>query len=383
MTNELSERIPVILLTGFLGSGKTTVLNHLVHQPELADTMVIINEFGEMALDHMLVAHSTENLMMEMSSGCLCCSIRGDLVKTLNDITWRFSRNGERWFKRVLIETTGLADPAPIVHTLLTHPKIAPKYQLEGIVTTVDLVSGSSTLDAHAEAIKQAAVADALLLTKADLVTDAERKAMEDRLDGINPAAPKWEVKNGVIAPERVMGLGLFSVEGKAPDVERWLGEEAYEEISPHGHAHHHHSHDHDHGDDSGLEAGADENGHGHGHHHHDVNRHDDRIQAFCFSVDEPIDDDKLGAWLGLVMGLVGSNILRIKAILNIEGSEQPIVVHGVQHTLHPPVALPEWPSEDHRSRFVFITQDVGRDVIEKTFRPFQQRLQRATEAAS
>ncbi|MEM8560660.1 MAG: GTP-binding protein [Pseudomonadota bacterium] len=379
MTDELSERIPVILLTGFLGSGKTTVLNHLVHQPELADTLVIINEFGEMALDHMLVAHSTENLMMEMSSGCLCCSIRGDLVKTLRDITWRFSRNGERWFRRVLIETTGLADPAPIVHTLLTHPKIAPKYQLDGIVTTIDLVSGSSTLDAHGEAVKQAAVADALLLTKADLVTDAERKALEDRLNGINPAAPRWEVRNGVIAPERIMDLGLFSVEGKTPDVERWLSEEAYEEISPHGHAHHHHSHDHDHdhdhGDDSGLEAGADENGHSHGHHHHDVNRHDDRIQAFCFSVDEPIDDDKLGAWLGLVMGLVGSSILRIKAVLNIEGSEQPIVVHGVQHTLYPPVALPEWPTEDRRSRFVFITQDVARDVIENTFRPFKGRL--------
>ena len=138
-TESPSSLIPVTLLTGFLGSGKTTVLNHLVRQPELADALVIINEFGEMALDHLLVAHSTENLVMEMSSGCLCCTIRGDLVKTLRDITWRFSRGGQRQFRRVLIETTGLADPAPIIHTLMTHPQIAPKYRLDGIVTTVDM----------------------------------------------------------------------------------------------------------------------------------------------------------------------------------------------------------------------------------------------------
>lgn len=379
MTESSSERIPVTLLTGFLGSGKTTVLNHLVQQPELSDALVIINEFGEMALDHMLVAHSTENLMMEMSSGCLCCSIRGDLVKTLKDMTWRFSRDGQRWFRRILIETTGLADPAPIIHTLMTHPQIAPKYRLDGIVATIDLAAGSNTLDQHQEAIKQVAMADALLLTKSDLTTDEQRAQLLSRLEGINPAASRWEVHNGIIAPEQILDLGLFSASGKTPDVERWLKEEVYTEpdhaeAEPpihHDHSHHDH-HDHGHG-----------HTHQHGdshHHHHDVNRHDDHIKAFCFVVEEPIATDLLSEWLDLLMEFVGTRILRVKAILNIVGSEQPVVLHGVQHIFHSPVTLSAWPSEDRRSRLVFITQNVGRDVIEKTFRAFQKVLQEAEE---
>lgn len=350
-----SNLIPVTLLTGFLGSGKTTVLNHLVRQPELADALVIINEFGEMALDHMLVAHSTENLLMEMSSGCVCCSIRGDLVKTLLDITWRFSRNGQRQFRRVLIETTGLADPAPIIHTLMTDPRIARRYRLDGIVATVDLATGMNTLDQHKEAVKQAAVADVLLLTKADLATDEQRVALLCRLDGINPAAPRWEVCNGGIAPQKVLSLGLFAAEGKTPDVARWLSEETYTAPSPHGHPSEHHDHDHD--------------GHDHpAHDHDDANRHDDHIRAFCFTVEQPIPGETLEDWLELLMSFVGSRILRVKGILNVEGNAQPVVVHGVQHIIHSPVALPAWPSGDRRSRLVFITQGVGRDVIEKTF---------------
>ncbi|EDY8730857.1 TPA: GTP-binding protein [Salmonella enterica subsp. enterica serovar Agona] len=368
-----SSLIPVTLLTGFLGSGKTTLLNHLVGQPELADALVIINEFGEMALDHLLVAHSTENLVMEMSSGCLCCTIRGDLVKTLRDITWRFSREGQRQFRRVLIETTGLADPAPIIHTLMTHPQIAPKYRLDGIVATIDMATGPSTLDQHMEAIKQAAMADALLLTKSDLATETQQAALLNRLNGINPAAPRWEVRHGVIAPERVLSLGLFSARGKMPDVERWLKEEAYADASPHSHAHHWHDNGHDHG-----------NGHGHGHghhHHHDVNRHDDHIRAFCFAVDEPIPEEVLAAWLEVLMSFVGRNILRVKGILNVEGQDAPVVIHGVQHIFHPPVTLSAWPGEDRRSRLVFITQDVGREVIETTFQTLRQVLPQAREA--
>ncbi len=356
-TDSASSLVPVTLLTGFLGSGKTTVLNHLVAQSELADALVIINEFGEMALDHMMVAHSTENLVMEMSSGCLCCTIRGDLVKTLLGITWRFSRNGQRQFRRVLIETTGLADPAPIIHTLMTHPPIARRYRLDGIVTTVDLATGMNTLDRHKEAVKQAAVADALLLTKADLATDEQRAVLLRRLDGINPAAPRWEVRNGEIAAQKVLNLGLFTAEGKTPDVARWLSEEAYAAPSPHGHAHEHHDHDHDH------------DGHDHhAHDHHDVNRHDDHIRAFCFTVEQPIPERTLADWLELLMSFVGSRILRVKGILNIEGNAQPVVVHGVQHIFHPPVTLPAWPSGDRRTRLVLITHGVSRDAIEKTF---------------
>lgn len=342
--SESYELIPVTLLTGFLGSGKTTLLNHLVGQPELADSLVIINEFGEMALDHMLVAHSTENVVMEMSNGCLCCSIRGDLVKTLRDLTWRYSRNGQCWFKHILIETTGLADPAPVIHTLMTHPQIVTKYRLDGIVATIDIVTGMHTLDQHQEAVKQAAVADVLLLTKTDLATEKQRNALVRRLDNINPAAPRYEVDNGEIAAKKVLNLGLFTTEGKMPEVQRWLSEEAYASSESHDHTHHHHAHD------------------------HDVNRHDDHIRAFCFTIDSPISETTLENWLELLMSFVGSRILRVKGVLNIEGNEKPVAIHGVQHIFHPPVTLPAWPNEDRRSRLVFITHNVNKDLIEKTF---------------
>ncbi|QEM82254.1 CobW family GTP-binding protein [Halomonas binhaiensis] len=346
------ELIPVTLLTGFLGSGKTTLLNHLVRQPEMADAMVIINEFGETPLDHMLVAHSTENVVMEMSSGCLCCTIRGDLATTLDDIAWRFSRNGLRQFRRVIIETTGLADPAPILHTLMTHPRVANRYRLDGVVATLDLAAGAHTLMHHVEAVKQVAMADCLLLTKADLVTDEQRTALKQKLDSINPAAQRWDIHHGELAASNVLDLGLFSTTGKAPDVARWLKEEAY--ASQASHSHHDHDHDHD---------------------HSDVNRHDDHIRAFCFVVDDPIPEGVLEDWLEVLMSFVGSNILRVKGILNIAGREQPLVVHGVQHIFYPPVTLPRWPDEDRRSRLVFITQDVDRKLIEDTFHAFHHVL--------
>ncbi len=361
--------IPVTLLTGFLGSGKTTVLNHLVCQPDLADALVIINEFGDMPLDHMLVAHSTENLVMEMSSGCLCCTIRGDLVQTLRDIAWRFSRNGQRQFRRVLIETTGLADPAPIIHTLMTHQQVANRYRLDGIVTTVDLATGNSTLDHHPEAVRQAAIADCLLLTKADVADTDQHHTLLRRLDAINPAAPRHVLNHGEIAANKVLDLGLFSTEGKTPDVSQWLREEAY-------------------GADTHRHAATPDNQNGHnperhapGHEHHahdhahDVNRHDDHIRAFCFTVDEPIPEEILAAWLEVLLSFVGTNILRVKGILNIEGKNQPVVIHGVQHIFHPPATLPVWPDADRRSRLVFITRDVNRHAIEETFRAFRDVL--------
>lgn len=375
-TETMSELIPVTLLTGYLGSGKTTVLNRLVRQPEMADALVIINEFGEMALDHMLVAHSTENLVMAMDSGCVCCSIRGDLVKTLRDVTWRFSRNGHRQFERLLIETTGLADPAPIIHTLMTHPQIASKYRLDGIVTTVDMATGMKTLDQHQEAIKQAAMADVLLLTKSDLVTDEQRDALLHRLNKLNPAAPHWQVRNGEIQARKILHLGLFTATGKMADVARWLKEESY------------------------LSAAfvpvaqpqsigqlplilKPQATHTRMAHSHDVNRHNDHIHAFCFAIDDPIPEETLAAWLEILMSFVGSNILRVKGILNVEGNPLPVVIHGVQHIFHPPVTLPAWPSEDRRSRLVFITHDVGKDVIEKTFHAFRQVSSRADEVAA
>jgi len=221
MTTEATPLIPISLLTGFLGSGKTTLLNYLVTQPALKDTLVIINEFGEIGLDHLLVAHSQEDIVVEMSSGCLCCTIRGDLKKTLKDITWRFAEGGQRKFNRVVIETTGLASPIPILHTLMTDSFIAAKYRLDGVITTIDAVNGNATLDEHTEALQQAAVADRLLLTKSDLADAAILEQLQSRLQQLNPAAKRIVSRQGQVAAEQLLNAGLFSTADKAPDVVR------------------------------------------------------------------------------------------------------------------------------------------------------------------
>ena len=353
--------IPVSLLTGFLGSGKTTLLNYLIAQPEMKDTLVIINEFGEIGLDHLLVAHSQEDTVVEMSSGCLCCTIRGDLKKTLKDITWRFAEGGKRKFNRVVIETTGLASPVPILHTLMTDPFIAQRYRLDGVIVTVDAVNGMNTLDNHVEAVQQAAVADRLLLTKSDLADAAQLAQLRARLGALNPGARQLLPQHGKIAPAELLDAGLFKPGEKTPDVARWLNEEAFAEKKAHDH--HHHDHDHGHGHDH----------HDHHDHAHDVNRHDDHIRAFCFTFDEPIDPALFDEWLSLLVGFKGPNILRIKGILNLKGEDKPTVIHGVQHIFHPTVTLPEWPSDDRRSRIVFITRDIERATIERSFDAFMQ----------
>ncbi|MDR8761982.1 CobW family GTP-binding protein [Burkholderia multivorans] len=375
--------IPVTLLTGFLGSGKTTVLNRLVQQPEMADALVLINEFGEVGLDHLLVAHSREDVVVEMSNGCLCCTIRKDLARTLKDVHRRFARGGRRRFNRVVIETTGLADPAPIVHTLATHRDLRDRYRLDGMVTTIDARNGEATLD-HVEAVKQAAMADRLLITKTDLVESDALGRLTGRLQTINPGAGRILVSHGDVSASRILDLGLFTTDGKIGDVRRWLNEERYrDDDHSHPHAHHAHQHEeahaheagHSHGDDHEHETHANERAahEDEDHHEHDVNRHDDEIRAFCFTIEDPVPDRVLTEWLDMLLSLMGPSMLRIKGILNVKGVDRPVVIHGVQHVFHPPVELNAWPDEDRRSRIVFITRAVGRETIEETFRLFSE----------
>ncbi len=345
-----SRPLPVSVLTGFLGSGKTTVLNYLIQQPEMSRTLVLINEFGEIGLDHDLVTHSEDEVVIEMSSGCLCCTIRGELAKTLREAPKRFACDGVAGFDRVVIETTGLADPAPILHTLMTDSVIARRYRLDGVIATIDAVNGSDTLDQQIESVKQAAMADRLLLTKADLADFDVLRRMKQRLRTLNPAAPQLIAYQGAVDPTLLFDAGLYDPKTKSPDVQNWLKAEAYGE--PHGHGH-------------GTA------GHGDTHQHNDVNRHDAHIKALCLTIDEPIRGDAFDAWLELLLQLRGANFLRIKGIVNVFELDGPIVIHGVQHIFHPPVRLKEWPSEDCRSRIVFITRDIDESVLRNTLSIF------------
>lgn len=325
--------IPVSVLTGFLGSGKTTVLNYLVRDHAMSRALVIINEFGAVGLDHDLVARSNEDLVVEMMGGCLCCTIRGDLLRTLRDAPFRFARDGKCWFDRIVIETTGLADPAPILHTLMTDDHLQSFYRLDGVITTIDAATGMATLDAQGESVKQAAVADRLLLTKTDIASAPCIRALEARLKALNPAAPIIRTTNGKVEAARLFDAGIYNPTTKSNDVRRWLNAEAYEE----DHGHHHHGHDH----------------------HHDVNRHDDRIRAICLTFEKPLTDSAFDRWISIITTFKGPDVLRIKGIVNIEGLDRPLVLHGVQHILHTPVALDAWPGEDRRTRMVFIVRDM------------------------
>lgn len=358
----ITELIPVSLLTGFLGSGKTTVLNHVLHHPDMEKSAVIVNEFGEVGLDHELTVTGAEDMVL-LNSGCLCCTVRGDLVNTLRDLMMLRLREDVPSFERILIETTGLADPAPILHTLMSDQLVTNYFRLDGVIATVDAVNGEDTLDKQFESVKQAAVADRILITKTDLADEKTVAALEARLDAINRTAPRQRVVNGEVEPEVLFNAGLFNPAVKGPDVERWLKDEAYADAQGNDHGHgHDHEHDHDH-----------EHGHDHAH-AHDVNRHDDHISSFCVTYDEPLRLDALEQWLDTIMMLKGPDLLRIKGIVNVAEMDKPVVIHGVQHVFHPPAVLDAWPSEDRRTRIVFITRDVERATIEDTLHWFSEK---------
>jgi G3E family GTPase len=350
--------IPVNVITGFLGSGKTTLLQRLLVSPGLADTAVLVNEFGEVGLDHHLLRHLDEEIVL-LQSGCVCCTIRGDLSTAIRDLYGRRERGEILAFRRLVIETTGLADPVPILSTVMAEPVLRHHFRLGNVVATVDAVNGLRHLECQEESAKQAAVADRIVITKTDIASPSEIAELRRRLARLNPAAPTLQTAPHLrLDPDLLLTRDLYDLDSRAEEVRRWLAienERANSSLPDHRHI--------------------------------DVNRHDAGIQAFCLRFERPLDWTSFGIWLTMLLHCHGNNVLRVKGMLNVAANPGPVVIHGVQHLVHPPDHLPEWPDGDHSSRIVFIVKGLFRDMIERSLAAFSDlgasSLQRDDAAAA
>ena len=344
---EEASAIPVSVITGFLGSGKTTLLQRLLAAPELGDTAVLVNEFGEVGLDHHLLQPLAGDVVL-LQSGCLCCTIRGDLSAAMRDLYSRRERGEVPRFRRLVVETTGLADPVPILSTVIAEPVLQHHFRLSNVVTTVDAVNAPGYLDRQPESLKQVAVADRIVLTKTDIADGDAVAKLRQRLRALNPAAPLVDA-----TPESPLNAALLLSDDLFPRAERLTEVRRW------------------------LELAGREDGHG-----HDVNRHGDDIYAFCLRFDGAVDWMAFGIWLSMLLNRHGENVLRVKGILDVGSAEAPVVIHGVQRLVHPPVHLPEWPDGDHASRIVFIVRGIARERIERSLAAFNRLARLAADAA-
>ncbi|MEM8596785.1 MAG: GTP-binding protein [Pseudomonadota bacterium] len=339
--NAQDDRVPVTLLTGFLGAGKTTLLNHLIHDPDAGRIAVIMNEFGDVGLDHDLIEEVTGDIVL-MHAGCLCCSIRGDLAKTMTLLLSRRKR-GQLTFDRVVIETTGIADPGPIVNTMVTDPLIADNYRLDGVVVLADAAAGPGTLDKQFEAVSQVAMADLIVVTKTDLVTPAECDRFETRLEALNGSARRVRAEHGRVPVETLFGLSAMHSTATSQEITDWLG--AHDRPQHSDHRHH-------------------------------------RIASASIELCDPIPARTFDFWLDTLMALRGPDVLRMKAILHVEDVDCPLVFHGVQHIIDAPVPLTSWSGTDTTSRVVIIARDIDKDDLEASLDVLHMRPKEAETGA-
>jgi G3E family GTPase len=321
---------PVTLLTGFLGSGKTTLLRRILADPAFGDTAVIINEFGEVGFDHHLIEHVADDVVL-LPSGCLCCVLKGELAAALRDLQSRRARGLVPAFRRVVVESSGLADPYPVISTIKTDPVLRHHFRLITVLTTVDAVNGDETLDRHLESVRQAAVADTLILTKTDLADPADVTALHARLGDLNPAAPIVRTSDSA--------FDLPSLFEDAGNMASWF-KSTVEPMQAESSAM------------KDLHAG---------------------IRSFSIVVDEPLDWTAFGIWLTMLVNRHGARILRVKGILSIVDEADPVAVHGVQHLVHPPQHLGAWPDEDRRSKLVFIVDGIEPDQLRRSLAAFMK----------
>ena len=330
-----SDLIPVNVLTGALGSGKTTLLKALLRAPRLQGTMVLVNELGEVGIDHHLVEHASESTLL-LENGCLCCAMRDDLKTALKDLHSRRARGEIPRYERVVVETTGIADPVPIAYTLLAEPVLQHHYRLGNVITVVDAVNAAMQLDRFAESVKQVALADRLVVSKLDIAGPGALEALRPRLARVNPDALVAAADSPDLDPIALLIADIHDRSSKSAEVERWMR--------------------------STSDAAAA---------HEDHHPHAGDINACCFTFDVILDWTAFGVWMSMLLHHHGDRVLRMKGLLNVAGVPGPVLVNGVQHLVHPPAHLDRWPDEDRSSRLVVISSGLDREEIERSLHAF------------